>query len=360
MKINAININNFRNVSRLYVTMHGGYHVIYGPNMSGKTNTLNAIHWAITGKDMEGHNDDRANIPTVPDWTREMSVEIEFDSFKLKRVLDITKDKPSQLIYINNAKADTLRQGQAIIYNKLGLTDIILTQPKGFEIVSFLLNPLYFKTVAPSTLRKFFYKMADIDIDALYAKQKKTVAAAIDKYKIDDVDPYILLDSVAKSKKDFKKVLDSIKVIKPLLTNPVELDEIEKKTTSDLAIVESDETLIGLYAQNVSGLVEKFYSKQMDIHICLREEGATEGVVKDVCYPILPESGLPFDRGSYAERTFVGVRFIATFLQLFNLLPLPILIDNMESLDSHTTKLLNELATKNDIQYIGAFVEGGK
>ena len=359
MKINAIRINNFRNVPHLDVTFDKGYHVIYGPNMSGKTNTLNAIHWAITGKDMEGHNDDRVNIPTTLDPTisNDISVEIEFDSFKLKRVLGITNGKPSQLIYINNAKAETLKQGQAIIYNKLNLTDIILTQPKGFEIASFLMNPLYFKTVPPSTLRKFFYRMAGVDLNDVYSKQRKTVAAAIDKYKLDDADPYILLDSLAKPKKDCKKVLDAIKVIKPMLKNPDELSEIEKAANTEAAVIDSDETLLGIYAQNVAALVEKFYSRQMDIHICLREEGATEGVVKDVCYPILPNSNLPFDRGSYAERTFVGVRFIATFVDLFNISPLPILIDNMESLDSNTTKLLNELAAKRDIQYIGAFVE---
>ena len=151
--LERVKIENFRNVAHrdfLVASMN----VIEGKNMSGKTNTLNAIHWGFTGVTMDGSGDNRLNFPI--NGEERTSVKLFFDSFTFERVCESVNGTPTVTIYIDDTKATSVKIGDANLHAKLGLSDIILTQPKGFNIIRFLLNPLYFEGVAPKDLRKFF------------------------------------------------------------------------------------------------------------------------------------------------------------------------------------------------------------
>ena len=346
--LERVKIENFRNVAHrdfLVASMN----VIEGKNMSGKTNTLNAIHWGFTGVTMDGSGDNRLNFPI--NGEERTSVKLFFDSFTFERVCESVNGTPTVTIYIDDTKATSVKIGDANLHAKLGLSDIILTQPKGFNIIRFLLNPLYFEGVAPKDLRKFFYSLADVNFNDIRACQKASVKATLDRYVSNE--PYALCDTVANLKKNIKKNIETCKLARGLFPS-IEQESLdkEKDLNRNLKILEADEALIEKYALDVSRHINNWYQRALGIKICLLEKGVGDDVYKDVCYPILPKSNLPFDVGSYAERSYIGMRFIQEVCLKWNIKPLPILLDNMESLDKSTTNLVVELGA----QYIGAKV----
>ena len=347
-KLQCVLIHNFRNVADKEINILGS-NIISGPNMTGKTNTLNAIHWAFTGVDLDGSKDNRDNFPI--DGGTKFSVELQFDSFTFKRVCEMVDDSPTVTTYVDGEQTRTVKVGDALLIAKLGLSDLVLTQPKGFDIIQFLLNPLYFNSVTPGALRKFFYKLSYIDLDEIAEKQTKPVLEVLRKRN--ETDPYKLNDAVTKEAKSIDaqiKTCDSAVKLFPSIEK--EAADKKKEFEKQLAKLEAEEALVDKYALSVSKKVNEYYQQAMGIKICIIEKGVGDGVYKDVCYPILPKSGLPFSAGSQAEKTYVGVKFINEVCKTWNINPLIVLIDNMESLDEFTTKYVNELG----VQYIGALV----
>lgn len=343
-------IRNFRNVADKEIILLGS-NIISGANMSGKTNTLNAIHWAFTGVTLEGSSDNRANFP-IDDPSAITQVHLDFGSFTFERRCEMVDGTPTMSILVDGFPAKTIKNGEAQLHAKLGLTDIILTQPKDFNIVRFLLDPLYFDTISPSALRKFLYMLSDTDFKELATHQIASVQRLLNEREI--YDPYKLGDALAKDKKACKKVIDGCKVARDLFPSITdEANAKEKEQTKLLKSIEADEALAEKYALSVSKHINKYYEKAMGIKVCLLEKGVGEGVFKDVCYPILPKSNLPFHLGSQAEKTYVGMKFINEVCLTWNIKPLPILLDNMESLDEHTQTFVNDLG----VQYIGALVK---
>lgn len=345
-------IYNFRNVGIRALEVGVQPCVIGGPNMSGKTNTLNAIHWAFTGKTLDGSNDDRANFPTTQkeEETPKTSVRLEFDDFTFVRECQVVDGKPTESILIDGNKM-IIKKGEAYLHSKLGLSDLIINAKGKFDIVRFLLNPLYFEDVATKDLRRFFYDLANLDFDAIARQQSMAVFDLLNG--MSSKDPYEVLDEVTKSKKAIKSKIDTCKAARVLFPSILkESETMEKEETKNLKKAESDEALAKKYSDAISKNVNAYFKKAMGITVCLFEEGVGDGVYKEVCYPILPKSKLPFAQGSYAERTYVSVKFIQEVCLKFNIKPLPILIDNMESLDADMRKLLDNI----NAPYIGAIV----
>lgn len=351
-KLEKVVVRNFRNVDQKELALDASEpsNIISGPNMTGKTNTLNAIHWAFTGTTIDGSADNRANFPLSGET--KTSVLLDFGTFTFERVCEMVDDTPSVSIYVNGDKAKTVKNGEAILYAKLGLSDIVLTQPKDFNIVKFLINPLYFETVKPMALRKFFYSLADINFNRVVDDQIKAVQRLLEERE--QYDPYKLCEAINKDEKAQKKIVDGCKVARDLFPSITEeANKKEKEALKVMNSLETDEALAEKYALNVSKRVNKYYENAMGIQVCLLEKGVGEDVYKDVCYPILPKSKLPFAVGSYAERSYIGTKFIQEFCLKFNVKPLPILLDNMESLDEYTRHFVDGLG----VQYIGALVD---
>ena len=62
MKINSIDLQNFRNYDLLNISFDGNTNIIYGDNAQGKTNILEAIYVSATTKSHRG-NKDRILLP---------------------------------------------------------------------------------------------------------------------------------------------------------------------------------------------------------------------------------------------------------------------------------------------------------
>ncbi len=349
MLLEKVKINNFRNIESKEIDLNL-VTVITGKNMTGKTNTLNAIHWAFTGVDMQGSNDNRANFPFG--GTETISVELTFFNFTFKRECAFIDGTPTVSIYVDGNKAKTTKTGEALLHAKLGLTDIVLNSPKDFNIVRFLLDPLYFDTISPGALRKFFYMLSNTDFDLIASQQNKGVTQMLNARKIHD--PYKLLEAIAKDKKASKKIIDACKVARDFF--PTIKEEADTKEKAELKVftkLEEEEALANKYALLVSKSVNHYYQRALGIKVCLIEKGVGEDVFKDVCYPILPNSLLPFSQGSQAEKTYVGMLFIREVCLKYNIKALPILVDNMESLDEKSQFNVDSLG----VQYIGAKVQ---
>ena len=92
MKINSVELNNFRNISSIELQATDGVNVIYGENAQGKTNILEAI-WLFTGcKSFRGSKD--------PDFIKFGE---EIAKIKLS-FSDNTREKKSEIVYANKKK----------------------------------------------------------------------------------------------------------------------------------------------------------------------------------------------------------------------------------------------------------------
>ena len=83
MKLNRVTIDNFRNITHAEYNLED-VNIFEGPNRQGKTNTILAIYWAITDFLMDGSSD-FASFKPLDDTKKKVSVELEFDTFKLKK-----------------------------------------------------------------------------------------------------------------------------------------------------------------------------------------------------------------------------------------------------------------------------------
>ena len=83
MKLNRVTIDNFRNITHAEYNLED-LNIFQGPNRQGKTNTILAIYWAITDFLMDGSSD-YASFKPLDDTKKKVSVELEFDTFKLKK-----------------------------------------------------------------------------------------------------------------------------------------------------------------------------------------------------------------------------------------------------------------------------------
>ena len=59
MKLQKVIIDNFRNINHAEYDLQR-VNLFTGPNMTGKTNTILAIYWAITGFLIDGSSDDES------------------------------------------------------------------------------------------------------------------------------------------------------------------------------------------------------------------------------------------------------------------------------------------------------------
>lgn len=86
MKIQHVEISNFRNIKSACYDLGNTnrINIFTGPNRTGKTNTILAIYWCLADYLMDGSSD-YASFKPINDRSAEVSVELTFDSFKLRK-----------------------------------------------------------------------------------------------------------------------------------------------------------------------------------------------------------------------------------------------------------------------------------
>ncbi len=165
MKLNKVIINNFRNITFAEYDLEK-INIFAGPNKQGKTNTIIAIYWAITNYLLDGSSD-IASLKPLDDTKKEVSVELIFDDFKIKKVFyeNWVKTRGTDIVtmsghftdyYINDIKT---KNGEAILeINKAFGVDSELNNSK-FDLLQAMINPYYISKVDWKELRKFIISL---------------------------------------------------------------------------------------------------------------------------------------------------------------------------------------------------------
>ncbi len=344
MKIKSIYIVSFRNIKNAAYTNldSNGTTIFSGNNMKGKTNTLNAIYWCITGIDLNGSNDNSLNIPY---GEKEANVSIKFDdTTEIERKAILEDGKVSQSVYVNGEKM-TLKKADALIDEKLGITEIAKFDNTKIKARRLLLNPLYYRSVAQNDLKNWLISVL------LNENEKEIIEKSSLSHKIKEL------------VKDELSLADLSKVVKTNLTNiKAEIHDqelikefLEKKGITEYSEelennISNDKRLLLQYDEKKIAIEEaalelnKYYQDKLNdknLKIVLLEKCVEDDSYTDVCYPKLIEKELPFKNGSTAESIVVSVLFIRRIEHLLAINELPKLIDEGETLDNETLKSLS-------------------
>ncbi|HCY07131.1 MAG TPA: hypothetical protein DHS57_07785, partial [Erysipelotrichaceae bacterium] len=165
MKLLKVTINNFRNINHAEYELDK-VNIFAGPNRKGKTNTILAIYWAITGYLLDGSSD-HASFKPLDDTSKEVSVELEFDKIKIKKVYfeNWVKTRGSDTttmqghiteFYINDIK---MKNSDAIEEIKKAFNVDHELNTSKFDLLQATINPYYLAKVEWKELRKFIISL---------------------------------------------------------------------------------------------------------------------------------------------------------------------------------------------------------
>lgn len=179
MKLEKVVINNFRNIDHAEYDLNK-INIFAGPNRKGKTNTILGIYWAITGYLLDGSSD-HASFKPLDDTSKEVSVELEFDKIKIKKVFyenwvknrGTNEESMSGHItdfYINDVKTKNSDATKAIL-EIFGLNNEYNTSK--FDLLQAMINPYYISQLCngPSwkEARKFIVQLiGDVSNDEVF------------------------------------------------------------------------------------------------------------------------------------------------------------------------------------------------
>lgn len=169
-KIKKIEITNFRNIKHLVIEVRpSGYTIIAGDNNLGKSNTLNAVNWFLTGtlftdKWGTGENDIDSIIPINQVKGEFVSVSVEFETGivfekQYRTQWDIKTGKPkghTSVGLINGAESRNMKLWTDELYKELNYTPYL----NGFKELNIFTDALYaLQKLDPKDLRVLLQKL---------------------------------------------------------------------------------------------------------------------------------------------------------------------------------------------------------
>lgn len=252
-KISHVKIENFRNLGSCVEYDLKNVNIFAGPNYSGKTNTILAIYWCLTGYQLDGSSQDDSNLPQS-DKKLPMSVELKFDDgFTVKRGYaekwvkkrgseDITLEGHTTDIYINETK-ENISVGTAKLIKYLG-TDIELDNSK-FDLLRALIDPRYLGyTVEWKVLRAFIINLVgDVDNDDVIKELDKTAKYTVDYKKELESNNYDTASIIKRLKSSLKKNNDDVKGKKAAVKELKQISDVDpeelKKAQDEIEIIEN-------------------------------------------------------------------------------------------------------------------------
>lgn len=176
MRINKVIINNFRNIQHSEYDLER-INLFTGPNQTGKTNTILAIYWAMTDFLMDGSTDYPSFKPSS-DTKAEVSVELQFDSFTLKKTYaekwtktrgseEMTMTGHTTTYWIDGVKLK-ISEAKKEIYSRLGISGFDFGN---FDLLRGITDPYYFaETTDWKTLRNFVIELCgDVSNDEIFS-----------------------------------------------------------------------------------------------------------------------------------------------------------------------------------------------
>lgn len=235
MKLNQVLISNFRNISSASYDL-AKVNVFTGPNRQGKTNTIEAVYWALSDYLIDGSKGFESMKPHNKS-NEVVSVELIFDEFKLKKTYyevwspdrgsEISVLKGHETVYyVDDIKYKKISDAKRDLIEKLGLSEVKTSS--NIDVIRSIIDPYYLSIAADwQDFRSFIIELVG-DVDDL------SILNSSDNYTI-------IKEDLIKYKFNFKNLTTFYKQqIK------VNSDEIEKNKNiivgyKAITDVESDE-----------------------------------------------------------------------------------------------------------------------
>lgn len=335
--IKRIEIKSFRNIKNKVYACDKKVITINGNNRVGKTNTLNAIYWCLTGCDLNGSVDNALNIPYGEE---QASVKLVLDNGTIERT--VTNKDYKTVVKINDKEFGS-RTVENEIDNLLGISELAKKDTTKFKARRFLLNPSYYQSITPGEFRKWI-------ISIYFDEDEQEI---IKKSKLSELTKFLVLGGkslssmstdVSSKIKSLKAEIDKNKTIQEFLQGKCitayneELAESTKK--SKLELLKNQELSVAI--EEAALEVSKYYNDRAK-DIVLLEKGKDDDVWKEVCYPKPFNPNLPFSTGSTAESILISLMFINR-IEESTKTNLPKLIDEGETLDRKSLEYLQQVS----------------
>lgn len=352
-------IVSFRNLSKIAIEANNENHIcIYGNNMQGKTNVLNAIYWCLTGHNLTGDDNDFSNVPygkrdfkvdgTICDV--KLTLSIDGVEHTIHRTIENKGNKLSQVLVID-CEEFALKNGELKIDELLGTLALTVKDTKAFSIRRFLLNPMYYLNVAPKDLRAYMVKLLCGDANeseilaksGLSEKTKKLIASGIAAHKTVANFSKATNDAIKKITKEQDALINVKSFIAEQKSNV--FDDVIAKKDKDISSRFMAESEKKVTIDEFSKYLNDYYlatAKSKNLGIVFLEKGQGEDSWDEVCYPKLLTDDLSIKLGSTAERILVSCLFVATIRKFCNLGSLPILVDEGETIDYSSLQFLSD------------------
>jgi len=365
MKIEKVEIRKFRNLKNCGFDLNGNTAFV-GNNRLGKTNYLNAISWCLTGYDLFGNCKDLLNVPyedleSLTDGDVCVDVLVKLESGSINRSVVYLKNSYSQKLAINGLDCKTLKEGEQQIDQLLGISNLVLSGNKDFNVRRFLINPLYFTQCKESAFREFIIKqLVNVDTSSVFDELPPAFKGLIENKPVE-----LLSQDNDKAIKQVKKDIEYWKVIKDYFSklhpNAEDLQVATNKLLElniNLGNLTDKSVAIDKYALELSKVLNNACKTAFNgIDIVLLEKGQGEDVWKNTCYVNSPLTNARMDYCSTSEAIISGCSFICSFINKYNDLPhLPLIFDEMETLDNDSIKAI---ISRTNTQLISACVKSG-
>ncbi|MFA5719480.1 MAG: hypothetical protein WC939_00310 [Acholeplasmataceae bacterium] len=302
-RIKRVEISNFRGIKEFTHILNGEHYNILDVNETYKTTKLQAIVWCLNGKLLDNTtNIDNITPYDMPEDT-ETSVEVEFESGTVvkrtwQRKFVTSRDtgerslgKPTQTLYIDEVKQETLSGGNKAIARELGLNEIIESIPKQIDLFMLLHVPRYLLTVEPKIMRELFEKIVgEPNLDNIVMEYPEDVRNEFAKhlYKYDTIKSVHekTLKEVNNKKESLNMILKNLNVekqnqvvvdVEPLKQEKSKLEkellEIKvKETKSSEELVKDIDLKIATLNSETTNKVKTLKEKQNEIKTLLDEE----------------------------------------------------------------------------------------
>lgn len=194
MQLKRMTIDNFRNIKHAEYDLKD-INIFTGPNRMGKTNTILAVYWAMTDVMMDGSSD-FPSIKPQADPGAEVSVELIFDSFKLKKTFEekwvktrgsntSTMTGHETTYYIDDVKM-SITEAKKELAKRYGVEG--KTQVGKFDLLRAIVDPYYLARGDWKTTRKFIVELVGDVTNADIVASSPSFRAIEERLKVYDWD----------------------------------------------------------------------------------------------------------------------------------------------------------------------------
>lgn len=356
IKLQTLEISNFRNIKHLKISFGSGRCAIMGKNAIGKTNVLEAISWLMTGKSLSGSSDEQADKPhNKPNAC--VSVKAYFTRGDHNGLIYEKQYQEVWEVSRGNVETRTLK-GHTTKYIINGVdiplkkdAEILLNEYFGYNgDYAMLINPLWTEINDYKMVREIVIKLAgDIDNLELLANEP-TLQAHLQREleKVGNNIPLLVKNLATRLKTAKNDIYNAQLIINYLASVQIIASEIKErlvnelvnqqdifiKTVSELEVKQvALEQFIALKYQKLNENIAQTFGK---VKFNLIESNIKEGSFKEVCYPYIIGKQTKFEKGSTSEKVITGIAIIEALKRKGNLPDLPIIFDEGEALDSES------------------------